>query len=274
MMMLLDATAAEEILKARRKGINEIQISLDLGVSSMTVDPVSLPFTSEDLMKISKDKDSLYFIEDKQVYKAAIRGSHFYKLIPTELGQAPALLIDGVLMHRVKGISPIEDAAMKASLCAEKDMDMLEICTGLGYASIECLKKGVRSIVTIEKEKEVIELAKLNPWSHTLFSDERVTIIQGDAVEEIKEFPQASFDAILHDPPRFSMGSELYTQDFYSELYRVLRPNGVLYHYVGTPGAKYRRIDIQKGVMNRLRSVGFKRVSREEKSQGVLARKR
>ncbi|MHA2200557.1 MAG: MnmC family methyltransferase, partial [Candidatus Thorarchaeota archaeon] len=186
----------------------------------------------------------------------------------------PALLIDGVLMHRVKDINPIEDAAMKAALCARKGIDMLEICTGLGYSTIACLKRGVRSIVSIERNHHVIELSRLNPWSRELHSDKRISIVHGDAVEKIEEFDSKSFHSVLHDPPRFSMGSELYTSEFYSQIYRVLKPRGVLYHYVGSPGGKHRKRDLPKGVIKRLREVGFEQVMRNEQTLGVVAKKR
>jgi predicted methyltransferase len=194
--------------------------------------------------------------------------------MPVAKNQAPALLIDGVLMHRVKEITPMEDANMKAKLCARKGIDMLEICTGLGYASIACLKRGVRSIVTIEKDKDVLQLAKLNPWSHKMFTDERVKVIHGDASERILDIDDNSYHAIMHDPPRFSMAPELYTTDFYRQLFRVLKRKGILLHYVGSPGSKHRKQDLQKGIMQRLREAGFKDVARREKVLGVLAAKR
>jgi hypothetical protein len=272
-MIFLHSETAAKILNAIHERIENLDLSLDLGVSQTRID-VSDPIWEVDkLEKIVKDPDSIYFIRDGDTYKAALSTDHFYKLHPTGPTTAPALLIDGVLMHRVKDINPIEDAAMKAELCARKGIDMLEICTGLGYSTIACLRRGVKSIVTVEKDSSVIELARLNPWSKDLFTDKRVSTIQGDASEKIEEFDDNTFHAIMHDPPRFSMGSELYTSDFYSQLYRVLKPKGVLYHYVGSPGSKHRKRDLQKGILTRLREVGFKQVKRNESTLGVVARK-
>ena len=174
-------------------------------------------------------------------------------------------------MHRVKNIDPRRDAAMKAELCAKSGNDMLEICTGLGYSTIECLKRGVKSITTIEKDTDVIQLASINPWSRELFSDSRVTLVQGDAVEKICDFEDNSFHSILHDPPTFTMGADLYTQEFYYQIYRVMKRKGILFHYVGSPGLKYRKRDVQKGVMQRLRKVGFTVVERRSDALGVSA---
>jgi predicted methyltransferase len=207
------------------------------------------------------------------VFKAAINSNQFYKLMPSGQGTAPALVISGVAMHRVKGMDPLTDAKMKADLCAKKGNDMLEICTGLGYSTIQCLRRGVQSIVSIELDSDVIQLSSINPWSRELFSDPRVTLVQGDATEKILEFEDSSFHSVLHDPPTFTMGSNLYTREFYSQIHRVMKRKGVLFHYVGSPGAKYRRRDVQKGVIQRLRDVGFRDVERKKEALGVLARK-
>jgi predicted methyltransferase len=270
----LDSYAADRILAAYGDGLTEVEVSLDLGITTTRISLEDQPWGRGQIEKISSDEDSVYFINREGIFKAAIRGKHFYKLMPVARNQAPALLIDGVLMHRVKEITPMEDANMKAKLCARKGIDMLEICTGLGYASIACLKRGVRSIVTIEKDKDVLELAKLNPWSQKLFTDDRATVIIGDATDQILAIDDNSFHAVMHDPPRFSMAPELYTTDFYGQLFRVLKRKGILLHYVGSPGAKHRKRDLQKGIMRRLREAGFKDVVRKEKVLGVLAVKR
>lgn len=272
-MIFLDSNTAAVILEAIESDIDKIAVSLDIGLSISQVSIAELQVDKESLLKIVKDTDSIYFIDDEGIFKAAISSDHFYKLFPTGKSSAPALLIDGVLMHRVKETDPMADAKSKARLCARRGIDMLDICTGLGYSTIACLDHEIRSILTIEKESNVIQLAKLNPWSQRLFSDERVKMIEGDAVEQISKLNDRSVHAVLHDPPRFSMGSELYTSDFYSDIHRVLRPKGVLYHYVGSPGSRYKKKDLQKGVMARLRKVGFRNPVRKEEALGVVAKK-
>ena len=273
MKIFLDSTVAKEMLDALKQDKEEITISLDLGRTTTKVKLTDPEWNSSQLHKIAKDPDTVYFIEDGDAFKAAISGTQFYKLMPSGTGTAPALVISGIAMHRVKDMDPRRDAAMKAKLCAKSGDDMLEICTGLGYSTIECLNRGVRSITTIEKDSDVIQLAGINPWSRELFSDSRVSLIQGDAVEKIREFEDSSFHSVLHDPPTFSMGADLYTREFYTQIYRVLKRKGVLFHYVGAPGAKYRRRDVQKGVMQRLRDVGFRHVERKSDALGVFARK-
>ena len=270
-LLFLDSHAAGRILSAYDNGSSEVEVSLDLGVTTRRIRLANQPWKRDQLKKISQDEESVYFVNDEGIFKAALSGKHFYKLMPVARSQAPALLIDGILMHRVKETTPMEDASMKAELCARKGIDMLEICTGLGYASIACLQKGVRSIVTIEKDENVLELASLNPWSRRLFTDDRITVINADASLEIEKIDEESFHAVMHDPPRFSLAPELYTKEFYSHLYRVLRHKGKLLHYVGSPGSRHRKIDLQKGIMKRLRDAGFNTVTRKEEVLGVLA---
>ncbi len=273
-VVFLDSHAADRILVAYDAGATEVEVSLDLGVTTQQIKLADQPWNIEQLEKIARDVNSIHFINDDGIFKAALSGEHFYKLMPVVKNQAPALLIDGILMHRVKETTPMEDATMKAELCARQGIDMLEVCTGFGYASIACLRKGIRSMVTIEKDENVLELARLNPWSRRLFSDDRVKIINADAAREIRNLDEKSFHAVMHDPPRFSLAPELYTTEFYSQLYRVLKRKGILLHYVGSPGSKHRKRDIQKGIMKRLREVGFRDVVRKEEVLGVLAVKR
>jgi predicted methyltransferase len=273
MKYFFNASIAKELLSAIEQGKEDITISLDLGRTKKQVSLSDSQWDTTHLHKIAKDPSTVYFVEDGEAFKAAIDSTQFYKLMPSGKGTAPALIISGVAMHRVKDVDPMEDASMKAELCAKPGTNMLEICTGLGYSTIECLRRGVQSITTIEQDQNVIQLARLNPWSRELFSDERVTLVQGDAVEKIHEFDAGSFHSVLHDPPTFTMASSLYTREFYSEIYRVMKRKGILFHYVGAPGSKYRKRDVQKGVIQRLREVGFKQVERKRDALGVLAKK-
>lgn len=64
------------------------------------------------------------------------------------------------------------------------------------------------------------------------------------------------FDAAVHDPPANAMSGELYSLEVYRALRRLLRPGGVLFHYVGDPASKASG-RLFKGVLQRLREAGF-----------------
>ena len=62
---------------------------------------------------------------------------------------------------------------------------------------------------------------------------------------------------MLHDPPRFALAGELYSLSFYTELARVLRRGGRLFHYTGAPNSRSRGRDLAAEVATRLRAAGF-----------------
>ncbi len=177
-----------------------------------------------------------------------------YKLIPTK--DYPALMIDGILMHCIKWTSPKKDAENKVKILGIKKGRILDICTGLGYTAIAA-SYCANEVVTIEKDENVIEIARNNKFSHGLFANKNINSIIGDAYDEIEKFDDESFDYILHDPPTVSRAGELYGKVFYENLYRILKPHGKLFHYVSNPGSKYRNRTVEKGIVNRLRGVGF-----------------
>src|SRR4029079_18997534 len=95
-----------------------------------------------------------------------------------------------------------------------------------------------------------------------------LTLVRGDIAVEIDSLPDQSFDAVLHDPPRFGIAGELYSQAFYNHLARVLRPRGLLFHYTGTPNKLTSGRDVPSEVAGRLRKAGF---AAELNGDGVLA---
>lgn len=177
-----------------------------------------------------------------------------YKLIPTK--DYPALMIDGILMHRIKYTSPKKDAENKVKILGIKKGRVLDICTGLGYTAIAA-SRFADEVVTIEKDENVIEIAKNNKFSRELFANKNINLIIGDAYYEIEKFDDMFFDYIIHDPPTVSRAGELYGKVFYENLYRILKPHGKLFHYVSNPGGKYRNRAVEKGIVNRLKGVGF-----------------
>ncbi len=121
-------------------------------------------------------------------------------------------------------------------------------------------------MLSYEKNPDVIWLRSLNPWSPAIGSG--LTLTQGDIAEEIAMLPAASVDAILHDPPRFGIAGELYSQVFYDHLGRVLKRKGKLFHYTGTPNKLTSGRDVPNEVAKRLRHAGF---VAELNGDGVLA---
>jgi uncharacterized protein len=141
------------------------------------------------------------------------------------------------------------------------------------------LEQQAVQVQSFEKNADVIWLRSLNPWSphpgspHSASpqSDPRLTLTHGDISEVIAAMPDRSFDAILHDPPRFGIAGELYSQQFYNQLARVIKPRGRMFHYVGTPNKLTTGRDVPAEVMKRLKSAGF---TTRAQGDGVVATRR
>jgi predicted methyltransferase len=110
-------------------------------------------------------------------------------------------------------------------------------------------------VLSFEKNPDVIWLRGINPWSPV--EDDVLALTQGDIVEQIEFLASESVDAVLHDPPRFGIAGELYSQVFYNHLARVLRRKGRLFHYTGSPNKLTSGRDVPNEVARRLRRSGF-----------------
>jgi predicted methyltransferase len=152
-------------------------------------------------------------------------------------------------------VSPYADAETKVALIEPRGKVILDSCGGLGYFAAWCLLGQARQVLSYENNPDVIWLRGLNPWSPETGGG--LSLTQGDVAEEIAGLPAGSVDAILHDPPRFGIAGELYSQVFYNHLARVLKRKGRLFHYTGAPNKVSSGRDLRGEVANRLRLAGF-----------------
>ena len=219
-----------------------------------------------------KDRAIQYWDGDDFVPASRYAGS-LIKLVPTEWG-APTFEIDGIKMLPTSKTSPFDDARRKVALVGTRGRAVLDTCGGLGYFAAACLEDGAARIVSFEKNADVLWLRTLNPWSpdpQAPAHGGRLVLRHADVSAAITELADASFDALLHDPPRFGIAGELYSQVFYGQLARVLRRGGRLFHYTGTPNRLTSGRDVPREVARRLESAGFRA---ELALDGVLATRR
>jgi predicted methyltransferase len=224
----------------------------------------------ETLKKISKNENNCFIIEAGTANKIQEYSQAFgrvYTLYPTKT--APTMLISGIPMHRIKGTDPWKDTSAKIEAFGRVGGSVLDTATGLGYTAIWATESA-SNVTTIELDPTAQDIARFNPWSQELFNNPEVTQLLGDTSEVIKEFKDRTFDGILHDPPMFSLAGALYSSVFYQQTYRVLKPNGRLFHYIGNPKSKSGG-RTTKGVVKRLEQVGFSRVVPRPEAFGVLA---
>jgi len=208
---------------------------------------------------------------EKKIQFFSPETNKFYQLVPT--ATIPVLRISGVPMQRFTKIDPLEDTLSKIKALKPKGI-VLDTCTGLGYTAIYSAKKSnVKKVITIEKDKNVIEIAKLNPASSELFENPKIELIIGDSFEIIKKFHDESFDCILHDPPTFVMAPELYSLPFYKEMYRVLKKRSMLWHYCPEPGKLKKKTKLKTRINSNLKKVSFVVIGYDKYSSGILAKK-
>lgn len=270
---LLTRETATALQRAADAGAPNWAGSLDLGRSEKDVglSADGFIFRGQSYPWPGKVKDrTLYYWDGEEFLPISRFSASLIKLVPTEWG-APTFEIDGIKMLPSAKLSPFDDARRKVELIAPAGKTVLDTCGGLGYFAACCLDAGVVQIRSFEKNPDVLWLRTLNPWSpdpDAAGSGGRLQLAQGDVSEEIAALPSNSVDAILHDPPRFGIAGELYSQVFYDQLARVIHSGGKLFHYTGAPNKLTSGRDVPREVAKRLEKAGFKA---EPALDGVLA---
>ncbi len=254
---LLTASVHDRMLVARRRGENVLACSLDLDRSQTQIglgaDEWRWRGSGYPYLERCKER-TIYHWTGAGFEPVARFGTSLLKLVPTEWGP-PTFEIDGVKMLPTKQVSPYEDARRKVALIEPGGKRVLDTCAGLGYFAAWCLQGGASEVTSYEVNPDVLWLRTLNPWSPQ--GEPGLALVAGDISQGIGGLAAASFDAILHDPPRFGLAGELYSQAFYDELARVLKPGGRLFHYTGTPNRLTSGRDVPQEVERRLRLAGF-----------------
>jgi len=273
---LLTRPIAEALLAACAAGAGEWNGSLDLGISNgnATLQANGWLWRDRRYPYPSALKDrTIYFWDGDGFAPAARYAGSLIKLVPTEWG-APTFEIDGIKMLPTSKESPVADARRKVALVEPRGKVVLDTCGGLGYFAACCLEAGAARIQSFEKNPDVLWLRTLNPWSpdpDASASGGRLQLVHADVSHAIAQIADASVDALLHDPPRFGIAGELYSQAFYDQLARVLRRGGRLFHYTGSPNKLTSGRDVPREVAKRLEQAGFKaRLALD----GVLATRR
>jgi uncharacterized protein len=259
---LLTEPTAQALLAAHKAGAGTWQGSLDLGRSegTATLDDNGWTWRGETYPYPGKVKARTIYAWDGSAFEPVSRFSgSLIKLVPTEWG-VPTFEIDGIKMLPTSKESPLDDARRKVALVEPRGKVVLDTCGGLGYFAACCLDAGVARLVSFEKNPDVLWLRTINPWSPDPDADSaggRLELTHGDVSERITALADASVDAILHDPPRFGIAGELYSQVFYNELARVVRRGGRLFHYTGSPNKLTTGRDVPSEVAARLEKAGF-----------------
>jgi len=268
---LLTLKEHTSLLAALQAGVAQVECSLDLGLSMTRVDVTTHGWRWQGrwypYLETCNDR-TIYYWDDGAFQPVSRYTTSLIKLVPTNWGP-PTFEIDGIKMLPTAQTSPYADAERKVALIQPRGKVILDTCGGLGYFAAWCVRGLARQVLSFEKNPDVIWLRSLNPWSPQ--ADEVLRLSLGDIGEQILLLPSDSIDAILHDPPRFGIAGELYSQIFYDQLARVVKRKGKLFHYTGAPNKLTSGRDVPNEVAKRLRKAGF---AAELSGDGVLAVKR
>ncbi len=276
--VVLSAIQAAILLLARQQQQASVEVSPDLGISlvpaTLTDEGVRFPHDElvrwPDIEKIKKSEISCFIVEKDGIHPIQTFSettNRMCSLLATN--RTPSMLIAGFTMHRIVGIDPMADTLKKIATIAPITGNVLDTATGLGYTAIEAAKTA-QEVITIELDPGAQEIARQNPWSRALFENPLIQQVMGDAYEVVPTFPDERFDRIIHDPPVFSLAGELYSGSFYRQLYRILRKNGRLFHYIGNLESKSSG-NVTRGVLKRLQEAGFTRVTKRPEAFGIVA---
>lgn len=277
-MIVLSHYQTRPLLAAKERGEETAVVSLDLNISSQEISlnqdaaifPDGQTLSWNLINEITDSELSCFQVENNGIEKIQFFSETFdryYSLMPTQA--APTMLISGIPMHRIKDTDPHKDTLSKIKAITPVTGEVLDTTMGLGYTATQAAKTA-NHVTTIELDPTVVEVCRCNPWSQALFDNPNITRKIGHAWDVIEDFEPERFARIIHDPPMFSLAGELYSADFYRELLRVLKGNGRLFHYIGDPKSKSGG-GVTRGVIRRLKEVGFRRVKPYPRAFGVVA---
>ncbi len=256
-------------------------MSLDLGLTKELIEIKTQEFVIirnnkiffEEFNKIKEN--TFYAIINNKLFAIELFSNEtnlYYKLKPTN--DWPSLMLSSVPMHRFKSSTPKISAELMVKEISPINGIVLDCCAGLGYTSvIEANQPNCKEVISFEKDNNVLEIASYNPYSNDFFLNKKIKLYKESVFEGIKKFENNYFDRILHDPPTVSFAKELYSIHFYKELYRVLKKEGLLYHYCPNP-KKTKGNEFFKIVEKLLKQAGFINVKYNPNSSGIRATKK
>ncbi len=278
LLIVLSHYQAEYLIRA--KGNISAEVSPDLGLTTVTValrdDEVYFPngeyLSWGAVAEIATNENNCFVVEGGETISIQTFSETFervYTLYPTE--SAPTMLVSGLPMHRIKDTNPWRDTQSKIKAVGRVRGQILDTATGLGYTAIVAAKTASH-VTTIELDPAAQDIARHNPWSQPLFDNPKITQIIGDSYDEIEKFDRGTFSGIIHDPPMFSLAGDLYSLAFYQQVFRVLKPGGRMFHYIGNPHSKSGG-RVTRGVIRRLKEAGFNRIAPRPQAFWVVAYK-
>lgn len=266
---MLPIISSDELRKIRNAIENkkqETEASLDLGITKTKIRLGSSCFyfgeSAIEIPGIRDDDKSCYVVSGRELQKVQFfSNGKLYKLVPTS--NRPILQISGTSMHKKEFVERIEKDRLTGKV--------LDSGTGLGYTAVAAAKTAAQ-VITVEMDRTVIDIARLNPYSKDLFEKSNIKQVSGDIVDEIKKFSDSEFDFAVFDAGTPHSSSSFFSLANYREAYRVLKKKGRIYHYL--PRAHISRgRDFGAEAISRIKKAGFARIKRNMLGSYAVAEK-
>ncbi|MBI2671870.1 methyltransferase [Candidatus Woesearchaeota archaeon] len=268
MLPILSSSELRRITGNIKEGLNEIEVSLDLGLSRTKIRLDKKGFFLNNLLikipKIREKDKSCYVVNENKLEKVQFfseETNNMYKLIPTSF--RPILKISGTSMHKKEFVDRIKKDRLNGKV--------LDSGTGIGYTAIAAAKTA-EEVITIEADKNVIEIAKLNPYSQELFNNKKIKLSIEDLIQHIKKFKREEFDYLIFDAGNKKDFGNFFSLENYKEAYRILKNKGRLYNYIPKHQIKRGR-DFSSEIINRIKQAGFKIIEKNKEDSYVVAQK-
>lgn len=138
-----------------------------------------------------------------------------------ERSQELETLHEYAIQHNVPIIKHEMEQFLTFIVTMHQPMRILEIGTAIGYSAIvmQLAAGETTQVVTLEKSKKMVSIAVEN--FHKFDLAHRIRLVEGDAVETIKDFEEP-FDLIFMDAAKGQY------MNFYEDSLRLLKPGGLL----------------------------------------------
>ncbi|MBI4981397.1 methyltransferase domain-containing protein [Candidatus Woesearchaeota archaeon] len=265
MHLIISSKELCRMQEAIAAGEKEIEASLDLGLTTTKIKLGNNGlYPGKKLVEIPKIRDgdnSSYILLKNQLEKVQFFSPEtniLYKLIPTSY--RPILQCSGTSMHKKEFVERVEADKLTGKV--------LDAGTGLGYTAIAASKTATE-VLTIEKDKNVIQVAKFNPYSQELFLGENIKRLTGNIVQKITAFSDEEFDFIIFDAGTPKSSDDFFSLKNYQQAYRVLKRSGRLYHYLPKHHVQRGR-DFGGEAIERMRRAGFRLIERKVEESYVV----
>ncbi len=262
---IISSSELKKIKEAISQKLPEIETSLNLGLTTTKIKLGNNGFyhgkTLVEIPPLRDDDNSCYVLLKNKLEKVQFFSPEtniLYKLIPTSF--RPILQCSGTSMHKKEFVERVEADKLTGKV--------LDTGTGLGYTAIAAAKTA-EEVITIEKDKNVILMAKYNPYSQELFSGKNIKRLMGNIVQKITAFSDGEFDFVIFDAGTPKSSDDFFSLKNYQQTERVLKRNGRLYHYLPKHHLQRGR-DFGGEAIERMRRAGFKLIERKVEESYVV----